>query len=62
MEIPGEAQLRNSSCQRKPYGRIKAFGAAGYGVLGSSSEIPLRNVFCGSLGGAYTADERTSAG
>ncbi len=44
------------------YRRIKVFGAAGYGILGSSSAIPLRNVVYGSLGGAYTADERTTAG
>ena len=46
----------------KGYGRIKAFGTVGYSILGSSSAIPLSNVFYASLGAAYTADKRTSAG
>lgn len=46
----------------KPFDRVTALATVGYGVLGSSDAISLKNVLYGSIGGIYKIDEQTSGG
>ena len=44
------------------FGRITGFATLGYSILGSSSAIPLDNVFYASIGAGYKFDDRVSGG
>src|SRR5579859_5578863 len=44
------------------FGRITGFATLGYSILGSSSAIPLDNVFYGTVGAAYKFDDSLSGG
>lgn len=44
------------------FGRVTGFATLGYSILGSSSAIPLDNVFYAALGAGYKFDDRLSGG
>jgi hypothetical protein len=44
------------------FGQITGFATLGYSILGSSSAIPLDNVFYVTLGAGYKFDDRLSGG
>jgi hypothetical protein len=46
----------------KTMDRLTWFGGVGYANLGSSDQIPLRNVWSLNLGASYKLDDRDSAG
>lgn len=46
----------------KKYGNATYFGGVGYGILGSSSDLPLKNVVSANLGVSYKLDEKASVG
>ncbi|MBI3527053.1 MAG: transporter [Betaproteobacteria bacterium] len=44
------------------FGRVTGFATLGYSILGSSSAIPLDNVFYVAIGAGYKFDDRLSGG
>jgi len=44
------------------FGRVTGFATLGYSILGSSSAIPLDNVFYIAIGAAYKFDDKLSGG
>jgi outer membrane putative beta-barrel porin/alpha-amylase len=44
------------------FGHVTGFGTLGYSILGSSSAIPLDNVFYVTIGASYKFDDRLSGG
>lgn len=58
----GETDLGFQADAYKGFGRVTAFAALGYTLFGSSSAVPLRDVFNVTLGASYRLDPRDSVG